>query len=29
MAINDEFGSFSSVIKNGDKVVFMTPVAGG
>ncbi|KXK28061.1 MoaD/ThiS family protein [bacterium] len=29
VAINDEFGSFSSVIKNGDKVVFMTPVAGG
>lgn len=29
VAINDEFSSFETLLKEGDKVVFIPPVAGG
>jgi len=29
VAINDEFGDWSSVLADGDSVVFIPPVAGG
>lgn len=29
VAINDEFGEWDSVLKDGDSVVFVPPVAGG
>lgn len=29
VAINDEFSSFDQTLNNGDKVVFIPPVAGG
>lgn len=29
VAINDEFSDFESIINDGDKVVFIPPVAGG
>ena len=29
VAINDNFSSFDSPLKDGDKVVFIPPVAGG
>lgn len=29
VALNDEFAPWSAELKDGDKVVFITPVAGG
>lgn len=29
VAINDEFSSFETMLNDGDKVVFIPPVAGG
>ena len=29
VAINDEFGDWNAVLRNGDSVVFIPPVAGG
>lgn len=29
VAVNDDFCSFGTELKDGDRVVFMTPVAGG
>lgn len=29
VAVNDEFSTFDQILKDGDSVVFITPVAGG
>lgn len=29
VAVNDEFATWDAPLKDGDKVVFLTPVAGG